>query len=633
MCGIAGIFDSRGPVPAEYGRRMLDVLTHRGPDHSGMVLFDTGEGKNLLLGHVRLSIIDLSTAGNQPMGTEDGAAWIVYNGEVFNYMELRRVLETRGYRFRSRTDTEVVLYGYREFGRAVVEHLRGFFAFSIYDAERGELFMARDRLGKKPFKYYWDGRYFAFASELKALLRLPFVPRVADPVAIDRYLAHRYIPAPLTGVEGVRKLPAGCTMTLSLKDPGDGPKIERYWLPSFAPKKRIAMREAVEEGTSLLRESVSIRLIADVPLGIFLSGGIDSSLIVAVLREEGRRIRTFTVGFREEGFDERPFARSVAEALGTNHTELLVEPRPEEDLREMVWHFDEPFGDPSAIPSFYLSKAASKEVRVVLNGDGGDELFCGYKRYSIHRRSSFLDHLPRTFHRVAGALSRAIPPALDKKSLSGRVGRTLESLSDSFINTYPLRFAGLSQRVRSALYSTDGLVAETGWPEDILSLLEMTGAGTPVERLLALDQLTYLPEDILTKSDLSGMAHSLEARSPLLDHRFVEWANRLPLSHRYGKRLLKEMLKGRVPSGCIERKKAGFNPPMADWTRGPLKDHLTEYLISEGSPLWFLDRSILERLFHIHMEGKANLGEQLWLLLVLAVWLEVNRIESIGQGG
>lgn len=644
MCGIAGIFDSRGSFPLEYGRNMLDVLTHRGPDDSGMVLFDTrngdlytwpGEnpdlkGGDLLLGHVRLSIIDLSRAGHQPMGTPDGKVWIVYNGEVFNYMELRRLLEAKGYEFRSRTDTEVVLYGYREFGRSVLERLRGFFAFCIYDTERGELFMARDRIGKKPFKYYWDGRYFAFASEIKALLQLSFVPRIADAVAIDRYLAYRYIPPPLTGIKRIYKLPAGCSMTFSLRDPGKGPEVERYWLPLFRPKKRISFKEAVDEGMVLLMESVSMRLISDVPLGVFLSGGIDSSLIVAMLKEGfNNRIRTFTVGFRQEGFDERPFARSVAEALGTDHTELEIEPRPERDLREIVWHFDEPFGDPSAIPSFYLSKAASSEVKVVLNGDGGDELFCGYKRYAIHRRNSFLDHLPRTFHRMARALSEAVPFVVDKKSFWGRMGRLLESSSDSFINTYPLRFSGLPYRIRRALYSVDGLMAERGWPEGLLSLLEMTGVDTPMERLLAIDQFTYLPEDILAKSDLSGMAHSLEARSPLLDHRFVEWANTLPISYKYGKRLLKAILQGRVPPECIERKKAGFNPPMADWARGILRDHLREYLISGHSPLWFLKRTVIERIFYLHMEGKVNLGEQLWLLLILAVWFEINRIESM----
>jgi len=646
MCGIAGIFNFKSSVSYPEIAGMLDSIRHRGPDDSGVALFKSGTricwsgpeaslpetSFDLALGHVRLSIIDVSSAGHQPMSTPENDIWITYNGEVFNYRELRNELEGLGYVFRSNTDTEVVLYAYKEFGEACIERFRGFFAFCIYDSAGKKLFLARDRMGLKPLKYYWDGSSFIFASELKAILSLKKVPRVADPRAIDQYLAYRYILPPFTGVKNIFKLPAGCSLTLALDDPSTGPVIRRYWLPSFKPKTELSYDAAMGKTIDLLEEAIRLRLVSDVPLGIFLSGGIDSSVIVALLRRHfGGEIRTFSVGFSEERFDERPYARMVAERYKTNHTEFLVELKPKEDLKRIVWHFDEPFGDPSAVPSFYLTREAATHVKTILNGDGGDELFAGYKRYFIHRRNRAFDYLPGFVQGSSRLLSERLPAGVDKKHGWGKVDRLLESISGDSINTYALRFSGLSHKIRSRLYRGPSSAPSTnGWPAEVMETLEKTGASDLTERLMAVDQITSLPEDILMKSDMAGMAHGLESRSPFLDHVFVEWTNRLPISFKAGstgKRILRDSMRGELPDEILDRKKAGFTPPLAGWMKTFLKDDVERYLLSEGSPLKPFNKEVMREMFEVHLSGKSNLSEPLWNLLVLAVWLEINDIQ------
>jgi asparagine synthase (glutamine-hydrolysing) len=650
MCGIAGIFHDRGTVSAGNVRDMLAAVSHRGPDDRGIACFDT-RGRtpdrilssdledrlpdsgdfDLALGHVRLSILDLSAAGHQPMGTQDGKFWITYNGEIFNYPEIKRDLEARGYSFRSATDTEALLYAYREYGESCLERLRGFFSFCVYDAKAKQLFLARDRLGLKPLKYYWDGQRFAFASEIKALLQLQWISRTADLEAIDQYLSYRYIPAPLTGVRNIYKLPPGCCMTLSLRS-SKGPDIRRYWLPQFEPKSDVRYDEAREKTAQLLGDAIRIRLLSDVPLGIFLSGGIDSNSVVGLLRRQfNGEIQTFSVGFADSRFDERPYAARVAALYDTHHTELVVEPRPTEDLRKIIWHFDEPFGDPSAIPSYYLSQAAAGHVKVILNGDGGDELFAGYKRYRIHARNRFLDYVPDMARRIPSRLLQRLPFGIDKKRGWGRVSRILESSAGDMIETYPLRFSGFSHSMRKELYKGNTALnaSENGWPERIRTLLGKIRVAHAAERLMALDQITYLPEDILAKSDCAGMAHSIENRSPLLDHLFVEWANHLPFEYKTGKKLLKDLLRRELPADILGRKKAGFNPPLAGWMRTSLRPSFEEFVLSENSSLKSLNKHLVREMFDAHQSGMSNLGEPLWLLLVLAVWLDINDISML----
>ncbi len=648
MCGIAGIFNHKGRVSYPEIGAMLDSIRHRGPDDSGAALFNSGAALywtdeqrgsipprhdfDLALGHVRLSIIDVSSAGHQPMSTPENDVWITYNGEVFNYQELRKELEGRGYVFRSNTDTEVVLYSYKEFGEACIERFRGFFAFCIYDLAGKKLFLARDRLGLKPLKYYWDGSSFIFASELKAILSLREVPRVADLQAIDRFLAFRYVLPPFTGVKNIFKLPSGCSLTLSLDDPSKGPVIRRYWLARFTPKTELPYLEARDRTMDLLEEAIRIRLFSDVPLGIFLSGGIDSSVIVALLRRHyDGEIRTFSVGFSEAKFDERRYARMVAGRYKTNHTEFLVELKPEEDLRRIVRHFDEPFADPSAVPSFYLAREAATHVKTILNGDGGDELFAGYKRYFIHRRNRAVDYLPGFVRGASRLLSGGLPPGADKSRGWGKVGRLLESISGDSVSTYALRFSALSSRARANLYKDPACVpAPNGWPAETLELLASSGASDLTERLMAIDQTTSLPEDILMKSDMAGMAHGLESRSPFLDHLFVEWANRLPMAFKAGmkgKRLLRDAMRGELPDEILDRKKAGFNPPLATWMRTFLREEAGKYLLSGESPLRLFNKAVMKEMLEIHLSGRSNLSEPLWSLLVLAVWLEINNIQ------
>jgi asparagine synthase (glutamine-hydrolysing) len=647
MCGIAGIFNGKGNVSAGEVRNMLAAISHRGPDDRGIGCFNTlgntgawiqmpgqedalpDRGFDLALGHVRLSILDLSEAGHQPMGTQDGKFWIIYNGEIFNYPGIRTELEARGYTFRSNTDTEALLYAYREYGESCLYRLRGFFAFCIYDADRKRLFLARDRLGLKPLKYYWDGQRFAFASEIKALLRLPWISRTSDLAAIDQYLAYRYIQAPLTGVRNICKLPPGSCMTLSLQQLSKGPEISRYWLPQFEPKLAAPYDETLEKTVELLGEAIRIRLMSDVPLGIFLSGGVDSSALVALLRRQfNGEIRTFTVGFAEDRFDERPYAKKVAALYDTLHTELVVEPKPREDLKRIIWHFDEPFGDPSAIPSYYLSQAAASRVKVILNGDGGDELFAGYKRYRIHARNRFLDLVPDKARSIPEYILRRLPFGVDKKHGWGKILRILESSAGGMIETYPLRFSGLSHAMRKELYKGHPAwsAAENGWPGQVLMLLREMRPSHAAERLMALDQITYLPEDILAKSDYAGMAHNIENRSPLLDHIFVEWVNHLPFAYKTDKRLLRDALRKEIPVEILGRKKGGFNPPLADWMRTVLRPGFEEFVLSGNSSLQSINKPLVREMFDAHQSGRANLCEPLWLLLVLAVWLEINNI-------
>lgn len=646
MCGIIGIF-SKNYINSLYAEKMLSLLRHRGPDNLGIVYFQTEKRRyylinksiekvsqlekiDFILGHARLSIIDLTDLANQPMTDEENKLWIVYNGEIFNYKELRKNLEKLGYYFKSNSDTEVLLYAYKEYRESCLEKLRGFFAFCIYDLENNKIFMARDRIGKKPLKYYWDENHFCFASEIKSLLQLPWIKKQINMEAIKQYFSLRYILSPFTIIDGIRKLPAGCFITFSLDMPQKEPIITRYYFPTFQPKTKISYKKYKDQTFNLLRDSIECRLISDVPLGLFLSGGIDSTTLLAILSLSipDYNINTMTVGFSDYNYDERHYARVVANFFNTNHTEINVELNPEKDLKKIIWHFDEPFGDPSAIPTFYLTKIASQYWKVAITGDGGDELFGGYKRYYIHYRNRFLNYLPfRLFYKKANIFSKKIPFSWDKKHGWGKILRFLESISGNLINTYPLRFSGFSSRMQEILYNAKLSYNESIWTKDILELLKKTNASSSMEILMALDQITYLPEDILVKSDLGGMAHGLEIRCPFLDHLFVEWINLSPLSYKLNKKILRDILKDKIPIEILKRKKAGFNPPIGKWIKTILKQDLDFYLLSNESPFKILKKEEIKKMINLHFSEKINLGEPLWLLLVLAIWLKNYNIE------
>jgi asparagine synthase (glutamine-hydrolysing) len=616
MCGICG-FLGPGPgaphVPAV--RAMAAALAHRGPDAEGI----TVDGP-MVLGHRRLSIIDLSPSGNQPMTNEDRTIWAVVNGEIYNFQELRRDLETRGHRFRSRSDSEIVVHLYEERGDDMVRALRGMFAFALWDGPRRRLLLARDPLGKKPLFFTRRAEGFAFSSEAASLLRgLPARPEI-DPAAIDRYLTLQYVPPPGTAWKGVGKLPAGHLLVV---EPGGEPRLQRYWRLSFAPRRHAPTteEEAAEEVRPLLDQAVSRREVADVPVGAFLSGGVDSSLVVSLMaKRSSRPVETFSIDFPGGG-GEAPWARLVAERWKTNHHELVVAPDMVTILPELVRRYGEPFGDSSAVPVYYLAKLTRAHVTVALSGDGGDEVFGGYRRY-------LWDKLARQI-RATGVWSRPVRAILARLPGAGlasvrRFAAGLPPERDAAARYLPL-VAHFSPRDKDALVlgRTPGQGdAVEGWFRDLLAASD---AADDVNRLLDLDTQTYLPDDILVKVDIASMAHALEVRAPLLDQDLVEWMagleGRLKLRGLRGKRILRRVATGLVPKSILTRKKRGFALPVDGWFRGELRPMARELLDGAGARSHsFLDRAAVKSLLDEQDRGVDH-GERLWNLLVLELWL------------
>src|SRR5438445_3062531 len=569
MCGIVG-FSLPDSADASNGRllkMMNDSLRHRGPDDEGFHL----EGP-VGIGMRRLSIIDLKT-GDQPITNEDRSVWVVFNGEIYNYRELTAELLAKGHRFATASDTEVLVHLYEEYGEECVRRLRGMFAFAIWDRSRGTLFLARDRLGIKPLYYAETPKGFVFASELKAIVRSPWVSRQLSQRALRAYLQYGYVPDPLSILEGVAKLPPAHTLSIR-KGRADAPRS--YWHSTVYFQDAMAPSQEQETGEALwarLQDAVRSHLVSDVPLGAFLSGGVDSTAVVAIMAQElGVPIKTFSVGFREEGYNELPYARRVAEWFGTEHHELLVEPGDLGVLEDVLSALDEPFADASAIPTYLVSKLAKQHVKVVLSGDGGDELFAGYDRYVVDHRRRHLGLLGDAgLGRVLRVLSAALPEGAPGKNYLYNLSLPrLERYLDS-ISLFPARALGglLEPAVvhhessfATALAAGDGL--------------------DPLSRLQDLDLNTYLPGDILTKVDRMSMANSLEARVPLLDHPLVEFACGLPADLRFRagqtKHLLKRTLRGRVPEEVLTRPKHGFGVPLEVWFTerlpGSFQDHL-----------------------------------------------------------
>jgi asparagine synthase (glutamine-hydrolysing) len=613
MCGIAGFAGRHhSPDPVAELRAMCDVIAHRGPDEAGYL---TRSEHGLGLGMRRLSIIDLD-GGSQPIGSEDASIQVVFNGEIYNFLELRADLQRRGHRFSTHTDTEVLVHLYEERGDALVDALRGMFAFALWDGRQERLLIARDRLGKKPLYYWADGRGgVAFGSELKTLVELADLPRAIDPAAVADYLALGYIPEPGCIYAGVHKLLPGHRLVWT---PADGVRTERYWSPLDAAPVQLPAEDAVLEIRRLLTEAVRYRLVADVPLGAFLSGGLDSSAVVAEMsRQMDRPVRTFSIGFEEEAFNEAPAAAAVARALGADHTELIVRPDVEALFEDVALGFDEPFADSSAIPTLLVSRLASAHVKVVLSGDGGDELFGGYTRYQ--------DLLGRP-----GTLPAAVRSLLRRgveRLPHGAYGRNrlLEYSRDR-----QGRYAGM---VAHALAVGEGGVARArveraGRPLDKVldrwfSLLQN---GDEVSRAMMVDVLSYLPGDILTKVDRMSMAASIEARVPLLDHHMVEFAAGLPSSIKVrggtGKWIFREAVRGLVPDLVFDKPKQGFGVPLEPWLRGPLHHHV-DRLVRPGTHLHeWVEPDAVARVVAEHSGRRRDHSPLLWKLIVLQLWLE-----------
>ena len=613
MCGIAGIVRwNDAPVFEHEIRSMCDLMVHRGPDDHG-VYAAPGVG----IGMRRLSIIGLDT-GHQPMSNEDGSIWVVFNGEIYNYASLRHDLQQRGHVFTTTSDTECLVHLYEEHGRDLVQHLRGMFAFAIWDGSRRELLLARDRLGIKPLYYTETKHGLIFASELKPILNCHGVERSPDWEAVGHLLTFLVTPSATSIVAGIRKLePAH----VAIARHGEPLRINRYWDVAFEPDEAATEAQHIDRLRALLDESVALHQVSDVPVGAFLSGGIDSSAVVATLSAQHREpVKTFSIGFEEAGFDELAHARDVAARFGTDHYDLVVRPDVVAIVDDLTWYLDEPFGDTSAIPTYMVSKLAAAHVKVVLTGDGGDEVFAGYDRYLVEAREQSFDALPRPLRRAAGAVGNLLP--------EGAKGKR-------FLQHFALD--GATRYVdASAMFRLDDL-RRLLHPDAYHHVAKHDAIGTATRSLSGYDSdwlsavqrwdlAAYLPQDILTKVDRMTMAHSIEARPPLIDHRIVEFAATVPARFRLRngstKHLFKQAMRGVLPDHIIDRPKQGFAVPLAHWLRTDLATFARDVLLSRTAhERGLFDVRQVERLLHLNDRGR-NLDLQLWTMLSLELWCQ-----------
>ncbi len=621
MCGIFGEVAYQGGAGASIGPA-LAALRHRGPDASG----EWSDGL-CALGHRRLAIIDLSEAGRQPLGNEDGTVWITFNGEVYNFADLRKDLERLGHRFRTRTDTEAIVHAYEQWGTDCVGRLRGMFALAVWDQRKRRLFLARDRVGKKPLFYTRQAHRFLFASELQGLLADPEIPREVDPAAIDTYLSYGYIPAPASAFRGIDKLPPAHWLMLDLASGVPEIKVERYWDLAYGPKWRVSEGEACEAIRETLTEAVRLRMVSDVPLGVFLSGGIDSSIVVGLMAGlSDRPVKTFSIGFEEAAFNELEHARRVAERWGTDHHPQVIRADASAVLGTLARHFGEPFADSSAIPTYYVARITRQDVTVALNGDGADESFAGYERYLATRLAERIRRVPG-LRRVATMASRLLPDSTDPHNRVRRARRFLAAVRQPLKRRYGRWLTYLSEEAKARLYTDEfrdqlGARDEEPWLD---ALFEDGGGLDPVDSAMAVDVRSYLPFDLLVKADITSMANSLEARSPFLDHRVMEFAARLPvdlkLRGRSAKYLLKRAFAEILPPENVFRRKLGFGIPVGDWLRGPLRELLCDSLLDgAGASRGYFRPDRLRAVVAEHTEGRADHGFALWNLLMLELW-------------
>lgn len=621
MCGICGkvYADVTRPVEKDLVEAMTRCLQHRGPDDEGIHLRG-----NCGLGHRRLSIIDLAT-GRQPIHNEDGSCCIVLNGEIYNFHELREQLTARGHCFSTRSDTETVLHLYEEKGERCVEDLRGMFAFAIWNERNQELLLARDRVGKKPLYYVAGADGIAFASELKSLLADPALDRAVNLEAIDDFLTYQYVPAPETIFRSVSKLPPATTLLWRA-----GKIAQRkYWNLEYEPKRNLTEDEAREQTLEQLDEAVRIRLESEVPLGCLLSGGIDSSAVVAFMRRHiSGPLRTFSIGFEEKSHNELPYARIIAEKFETLHEEFIVRPDAVEVLPRLVWHFDEPYSDSSGLPSYYVSEITRRQVTVALNGDGGDESFAGYTRYRGVPIFSRYDKIPAFLRRsVIGPLARG----LRRMAPNWTLAEKLDYLNEFSLLPTDLAYAQYMLIFRDyqkpTLYSP-AMRQRLGPRYALARMLRYfndPALKNDLDRKIYSDIMTYLPGDLLVKMDRMTMAHGLEGRSPFLDHKLMEFAARLPETIKFRDRTLKYILKKALepilPHEILYRPKQGFGVPLGAWFKNQLQDFLRDMLLSEKAARRdFFDPVYVKSLIDDHATGRQNHHHRLWSLLCFEIW-------------
>jgi asparagine synthase (glutamine-hydrolysing) len=617
MCGISGFlyFDDR-PVDPQLAVRMSDIQKHRGPDESGIHI-----GSRIALAHRRLSIIDLST-GKQPLSNEDGTVWISFNGEIYNYEDLNRELVSR-HQFRTRSDTETIVHLYEQHPENFVPMLRGMFAFALWDESNRELILARDRVGKKPLYYYLDNEKLVFASEIKSILCHDNLDLEIDKQAVSDYVSLGYIPAPKSIYRHIRKVRPGHF----LKIVGREIRETCYWDLHFQEDTIPTESQWIEQFLERFEEAVRIRFMSEVPLGAFLSGGVDSSAVVAMMsRIVSQPVRTATIGFNEGKFDESQYAREVANYLGTDHYERKVTPEKIEVIEKLVWHYDEPYSDSSALPTYYVSGVARERVTVALSGDGGDESFAGYRRYLFDvRENKARGILPRQVRRlIFGPLGR-LYPKMDWAPRVFRARSTFQSLSYDPVEGYFETMSMFRRDDKPRILSEDLKSCLNGYSTLDVFRDYYNGAGSrdPLSRIQYVDVKTYLTDDILTKVDRASMAVSLEVRCPLLDHKVMELIARIPSSLKLrantGKYIFKKAMEPFLPRETIYRTKMGFGVPLAEWFRGGIREYARSFIVERNDP--FLSDTFVKKIWDQHQSGVRDRSSQLWNVLMFRLWL------------
>ena len=613
MCGITGVFNfKKGKIDRTLLRRMTDVLKHRGPDDHGYYI-----DNNIALGHRRLSIIDLSKKGKQPMRNEDGTVYIVYNGEVYNFQELRKKLEKK-HRFNSNTDTEIILHAYEEYGEDCVKYFRGMFAFAIWDSKKKKLFLARDRTGQKPLFYYHDKDRFVFASELKSIIQDDSIKREISLDAVSYYLTYGYVPAPLSIFKNIKKLLPGHTLSCTK----DGIKTKQYWDLKYAPTNHSESYYC-KQIIKLLEEATKLRMISDVPLGAFLSGGIDSSTVVAMMSRVSNNVKTFSIGFEEQSFSELKYARIVAERFKTDHKELIVKPDAIKILPKLIWHYNEPYADSSAVPTYYVSKVTRKYVKVALNGDGGDESFAGYDRYAADRVISYYTIIPSFLRKPINAFARTLPEPTTTKAFLRKVKRVMEVTTFPPEKRYIQFMVQFNDKLKKEIIANKKLDIETD--HILTNYFKRCNSKDPTNKKLYVDVKRYLSDDLLVKMDIASMTNSLETRSPFLDHHLMEFAATIPhdlkLKRLNKKYILKKSLLHILPKQILRRGKMGFGVPIGAWFKKDLKDITHDVLLSrEARQRRYFDYNRIKKMLDEHNNNRRNHSTRIWNLLWLELW-------------
>ncbi len=602
MCGIVG-FNWEDRI---FLKKACESLKHRGPDQLGYY-----NEKNISLGHTRLSIIDLSERGKQPMTNEDDALYIIFNGEIYNFQDLRLELEKKGHKFKSNTDTEVILHAYEEWNQDCVQKFNGMFAFSIYNKKNKTVFIARDRLGVKPLFYYYKNSKFIFASEIKAILQDPTVGREINPEALDYFLTLAYIPSPYTVFKNIFQLLPGHFLIYK----NNQLTIKKYWDLQFN-QQESSERSLLKEMGIIMEDAVKKRMISDVPLGLFLSGGIDSSLIAFLMKQFSPDLKTFSIGFENEEFDETPYAKKIAYHLDTDHKEFFVKPDAISILPKIIYHFDQPFADPSALPTYYLSELTRGHVTVALSGDGADELFAGYRRYY----AAYLNNKVRLIPGFMRNLITYFPATRKRHDPKKYIDKLFQGLSMDEEERHLFYMQHFEDNMKKEMYNN---LRNTQSSKQLFQRhIYHLNSKNQLDRSQYLDIKTFLPDDILVKVDRMSMANSLEVRSPFMDYRLFEFASKLPaklrLNKLQGKYILKKFAENKIPQEIIHRKKEGFSVPLNTWFDNELKD-ITQNLLLENRRDYF-NKPTIQKIINNHLQRKKEYSTQLWILLNLELW-------------